>query len=163
MHYELTDRFLVAADLSRTWAFFSSADNLRRITPAWMRFTISAGADAPIALDTVLDYTIRWKGLPMRWRTKIIEFSPQRQFIDLQIRGPYALWLHQHSFAQVEGGVECRDRVVYRLPLPLVGRAVHAAVVRKQLLEIFRFRRKVIGEELGWVRAIQADVEIRPL
>ena len=99
----------------------------------------------------------------MRWRTKIIEFTPERQFIDLQVRGPYALWLHQHSFAEVEGGVECRDRVVYRLPVPLVGRAVHAVVVRKQLLEIFRFRRKVIGEELGWVRAVQDDVEIRPL
>ena len=163
MHYELTDRFLVAADLPRTWAFFSSAQNLRRITPAWMNFTITAGGDVPIALDTVLDYTIHWKGVPMRWRTKIIEWSPQRQFIDLQVRGPYALWLHQHSFAEVPGGVECRDRVVYRLPVPLIGRAVHATVVRRQLLEIFRYRRKVIGQDLGWVRAIQDDVDIRPL
>jgi hypothetical protein len=163
MHYELTDHFQVGADLSRTWTFFSSAENLRRITPAWMQFTITAGGDAPIALDTVLDYTIRWKGLPMRWRTKIVEWSPQRQFMDLQVRGPYALWLHQHSFAEVAGGVECRDRVIYRMPVPLVGRAVHAAVVRNQLLGIFRHRRKVIGEELGWVRAVQPDVQIRPL
>jgi hypothetical protein len=51
--------------------------------------------------------------------------------------------------------------VIYRLPVPLVGRVVHAWLVREQLLEIFRYRRKIIGQHLGWLRAVQADVEIR--
>jgi hypothetical protein len=59
--------------------------------------------------------------------------------------------------------VDCEDRVIYKVPVPLLGRAVNALVVRRQLLDIFRYRRRVIGERLGWVRAVQADVEIKRL
>src|SRR5436190_12403212 len=152
MYYELTDRFVVAADPDQTWAFFSTADNLPLITPKWLGFTNRASQPVTIGPDALLDYTIRWMGLPIRWRTKIIEWSPPRQFIDLQVRGPYALWHHQHTFTPTAtGGVECADRVIYRLPGPLIGRVVHAMVVRRQLMEIFAYRRKVIGEHLGWV------------
>ena len=163
MYYELTDRFVVAADPDRTWQFFSTADNLPAITPPWLGFTARMPAAATIGPDVLLEHTIRWMGLPVGWSSRIIDWSPPRQFIDLQVRGPYALWHHQHRFEPVAEGVECFDRVIYRLPMGWLGRAAHSVVVRRQLLEIFRFRRKVIGERLGWVRAVQADVEMRTL
>ena len=176
MYYELTDHFEVAAGIDRCWRFFGSAENLPLITPPWLSFRIAMQTPLPpINQDAVLDYTIRWMGVPVTWRTKIIDWSPPRQFIDLQIRGPYSLWHHQHRFEPIEsasgggggggagGGVRCFDRVIYQLPVPLVRRVVHAAIVRKQLTEIFRYRRKIIGQHLGLLRAIQEDVEIRPL
>ena len=165
MYYELTDRFVVASDAQRTWDFFSRAENLPAITPPWLAFTIRTPGPVEIGQDSLLDYTIRWMGVPVRWRTKIIDWSPPRQFIDLQIRGPYALWHHQHTFREADGGggIECADRVIYKLPLGPGGRLVHAAVVRRQLLDIFRFRRRVIAGRLGWVRAVQNEVQIGPL
>lgn len=164
VYYELTDHVEVNANAERCWAFFATADNLHLITPPWLRFQVVGEAGKPIGRDALLDYTIHWMGVPVRWRTKIIDWSPPRQFIDLQIRGPYALWHHQHTFTPLpDGGTECRDRVIYRVPVPGVGRLIHAAVVRRQLLDIFRFRRKVIGEHLGWARAVQEDVRIHPL
>ena len=54
----------------------------------------------------------------MKWRTKIIDWSPPRQFIDLQVRGPYALWHHQHTFTPTpSGGTDCRDRVARGMPV----------------------------------------------
>ena len=166
MVYELTDHFEVAADVERCWQFFGSAENLPLITPPWLRFTIAMPSPLPaIGAESELDYTIRWMGVPVQWRTRIIDWSPPRQFIDLQIRGPYGLWHHQHTFTPLPdgGGVRCFDRVIYQLPVPGVRRAVHALIVKKQLIEIFRFRRKVIGKHLGWARAVQEDVEIRSL
>jgi ligand-binding SRPBCC domain-containing protein len=163
MFHELSDHFVVNSSIGKTWEFFTTAANLALITPRWLRFTMRTAEPVVIGPDALLDYTISWMGVPVRWRTKIIDWDPPRQFTDLQVRGPYALWHHQHTFREVEDGVECTDRVIYRVPVPLVGRVVHAAVVRKQLLEIFRHRRKVIGESLGWVRAVQQDVGIAPL
>ena len=171
MYYELTDHFEVAADIDRCWRFFGSAENLPLVTPPWLHFSIAMRTPLPaIEQDAVLDYTIRWMGMPVKWRTKIIDWSPPRQFVDLQIRGPYALWHHQHRFEPMDGagrggggGVRCFDRVIYQLPVPLVRRLVHAAVVRKQLIEIFRYRRKIIGQHLGLLRPIQEDAEICPL
>lgn len=162
MYYELTDRFTVSKDLDAAWAFFSVATNLPKITPPWLNFTL-IDPDIKIEQDTLLDYRIRWMGLPVRWRTKIIDWQPPRRFIDLQIRGPYVLWHHEHTFTATDDGTRCTDRVIYKLPGGIFGRPVHAAVVRRQLLEIFRYRRRVIGEHLGWVRAEQADVQIRRL
>ena len=160
MCYQLTDHFVVSADLDRTWGFFGDAANLPRITPPWMRFSIRTPGPIEIGPDSVIDYTIRWMGLPIRWRTRIIDWSPQRQFIDLQVRGPYALWHHQHTFTPTADGVACTDRVTYKLPGPIVGRIMHAAMVRRQLLEIFRFRREVIGKELGSLRATSSAAMI---
>jgi ligand-binding SRPBCC domain-containing protein len=165
MYYQLTDKFEVAATVDRCWQFFTTAENLTLITPPWLVFKVAMPEPLPpIAPDSVLDYTIKWCGVPIKWRTQIIDFSPPRQFIDLQLRGPYALWHHQHTFTPTAtGGVVCFDRVIYQLPIPGIRRIVHATVVKRQLLEIFRHRRKIIGEHLGWVRAVQPEVEIRAL
>jgi hypothetical protein len=164
MFYELTDHFLVRADAEQTWAFFSHAENLPLITPPSLGFTVLTPRPIRIRDDSLLDYTIRWAGVPVRWRTRIIEWSPPRQFIDLQLRGPYTLWHHQHTFSPApdgEPGTICRDRVIYKLPLGWMGRVTHALVVRRQLIDIFRYRRKVIAERLGWGRALQEDVEVK--
>src|SRR5687768_7683742 len=104
MYYELTDRFIVSAGVDQTWEFFSTADNLPGITPPWLGFTVKTRAPVQIEKDALLDYTIRWFGLRVRWQTKIIDWTPPRQFIDLQVRGPYVLWHHQHTFEPVDGG-----------------------------------------------------------
>ena len=165
MIYQLSDRFIVKSDLQRTWDFFSRAENLPKITPAWMRFKIETPGPIVIQRDTILDYTIRWMGIPIGWKSQIIDWSPPGQFIDLQLRGPYVLWHHQHSFEQTEGGTLCSDRVNYQVPGWMLGRLMNVLVVRRQLLEIFEYRRKVIAEELGGVREVEAvsikAVEVR--
>lgn len=161
MYYELTDHFVVSADADRTWAYFASAENLPRITPPWLAFRILTPSPVVIENDSLLDYTIRWMGLPIRWRTRIIDWTPPRQFIDLQIRGPYTLWHHQHTFTPSHEGTVCTDRVIYKIPGGPMAPLVHGAIIRKQLLGIFRFRRQAITRDLGWVRAVQPDVAIR--
>ena len=155
MLYQLDDRFIVKADLNTVWQFFSDARNLARITPPWLAFTVTTPGEIAMQRDTVLDYTIRWAGLPIRWRTIITEWEPQRFFCDLQAKGPYAMWLHRHWFEETAEGVVCADRVLYRLPGWVVGRAMNSLMVKRQLLGIFGYRRDKISEDLGWVRELQ--------
>jgi ligand-binding SRPBCC domain-containing protein len=112
--------------------------------------------------------------LPVRWRTRIIDWTPPHQFIDLQLRGPYTLWHHQHRFFASgagsgfeaerarSGGTECSDRVIYKLPGGPIGSITHALVVRRQLIDIFQYRREAIGRLLGKVQVHQ-DVQVRRL
>jgi ligand-binding SRPBCC domain-containing protein len=163
MYFELTDHFIVAADLDQTWAFFGDAENLPRITPPTLGFRILTPLPIEMRSDVLLDYTIRWMGLPVRWRTRIIDWTPRTQFIDLQLRGPYALWHHQHRFAKHGSGVECFDRVIYKLPGGLVGAIAHQLLVGRQLIDIFQYRREAIGKLLGDVRPQQDEVLVRAL
>ena len=163
MYYELTDSFIVKSDLKTTWDFFCKAENLPKITPAWMKFTILTPQPIDIKQDTLIDYTIHWFGIPLGWRTLMLDWSPQRQFIDLQLRGPYSFWQHQHTFTPCEEGTICTDRVLYQLPLKLFGGVMNNLIIKPQLLEIFEYRRKMISKDLGWVRGVQDQVSIRKI
>ena len=153
MYYQLETAFIVAADLQTTWSFFSRAQNLPTITPPWLDFRLLTPSPITLQQDSIMDYTIRWLGARIHWRTRIIDWSPPHQFIDLQIRGPYTLWHHQHTFVPAPGGngTECRDRVVYKLPGMVLGRITHRLAVRRQLVEIFEYRQQQVANQLGLV------------
>lgn len=123
--------------------FFADAHNLEAITPGWLRFRILTPGPIAMRPGARIEYRLRLAGLPVRWRTRIATWRPGELFVDEQERGPYALWRHEHRFEAVGGGTLMTDRVTYRLPLGVLGRAVHALAVRAALSAIFdhRFRR----------------------
>lgn len=137
------------APLAEVFRFFEDPRNLGRITPPWLNFSIVDPDGVQMRAGAEIDYVIRWQGLPMKWKTVIREYDPPRRFTDEQARGPYALWHHEHTFEETRAGVAIGDRVDYRLPWGVLGRIAHAVVVKRQLLEIFRFRQRAIAEVLG--------------
>ena len=123
------------------FAFFAQPRNLEAITPGWLRFRI---LEAPERLErgSLLRYRLRLFGVPVGWRTEIARWAPPRAFTDVQLAGPYPLWIHNHRFTRADGGTEVYDHVHYRLSggpaAPLVARAL----VRRWLDEIFDYRRE---------------------
>jgi hypothetical protein len=90
-------------------------------------------------VDTRIDYTIRLVGVPMSWRTRITAWEPEARFVDVQERGPYALWEHHHQFVALGEGVRVIDRIRYALPLGPIGLVAHALAVRASLSAIFDY------------------------
>lgn len=120
--------------------FFCRAENLALITPRWMHFDLKTPPPIEMRSGTRIDYRISLFGVPMRWRTKITQWRDGSSFIDVQERGPYALWEHFHEFKPMAGGVLMTDRVRYQLPFGWVGLVAHGVAVRRALDAIFDFR-----------------------
>ena len=136
----------IAAPLTEVFAFFSNPANLARITPPWLRFRIHGAAPAAIEEGARLEYRIRWTVFTIRWVTRITNWRPPQEFEDIQEKGPYAKWVHTHRFAEKNGRVIMEDHVDYALPFGVLGRLVHRLRVRRQLEEIFEYRRRSIAE-----------------
>ena len=129
--------------------FFADAFNLEAITPAWLRFRVLTPAPVTMAAGTRLEYRLRLHGLPLRWLTRIEVWEPPVRFVDVQVRGPYRLWHHTHSFEPDGDGTLMRDRVRYALPFGSLGEAAHALLVRRDLDRIFAVRHAVVRARLG--------------
>ncbi len=136
----LSSRHHVASDQETVWEFFSRAENLGRITPRSMGFQIHTPNPSTRAGSTI-DYTIRpLFGIRARWRTRIDTVEAPFRFVDVQEKGPYGSWEHEHRFTEVEGGVRMDDRVEYAMPYGPFGSLAHRLVVRAQLQHIFDYR-----------------------
>ena len=133
------------------FAFFADPTNLAQLTPPALSLRLLT-VTRTMATGAVLDYRLRWFGVPLRWRAYVREYDPPFRFLDVQLQGPYARWEHRHRFLEEGGGTIVEDRVVYRLPLGAVGRVLHAGVVGRQLRAAWAYRTRRLAELLGPVR-----------
>jgi len=130
----------VPGDIDRVFASFRDPRKLPLITPPWMQLTVTDCPFDVIFPGCEIDYTMRWLRAPLRWRTRITDYVENERFTDVQERGPYARWWHEHRFTTVDGAVRVSDRIEYALPLGPLGWLVHALIVRRQLREILAYR-----------------------
>lgn len=147
MDQELRTEFTLPLPRDRVFAFFSAAENLERITPPELKFRITTPLPIAMRVGALIEYRLRLGGVPFGWTTRIDAWEPPVRFIDVQLRGPYALWEHTHEFEEVEGRTRIRDRVRYRLPFGVLGRLA-LPMVRWQLGRIFAHREAAVREHL---------------
>lgn len=138
--------------LSETWLprpraevfeFFADAGNLERLTPPWLAFEILTPRPIAMRVGALIDYRLRVHGVPLRWRTEITAWEPPQRFVDEQLRGPYRLWHHTHTFIEKDGGTAVQDRVRYAV---LGGILVQRLLVERDVRTIFAYREKVLRE-----------------
>ncbi|PIF46661.1 ligand-binding SRPBCC domain-containing protein [Chryseobacterium sp. 52] len=135
-------------DLQTAWKFFSSANNLAKITPEDMKFVVlTKTGDDEIYEGMIIDYHVSpLLGIKLDWTTEITQVSFQKSFTDFQKKGPYQLWNHFHEFIVNDHGVLIRDTVDYEMPLGFLGETAHRFFVKKKVEGIFEYRYKVLEE-----------------
>ncbi len=162
MTYQLRCRLLAPLSIQDTFRAFEDPRNLSRITPPQLGFRIVSNGNLEMRMGAEIDYTIRWLGLPLRWKTLITAYDPPRSFTDEQLRGPYSLWRHRHTFEEDPAGTLVSDCVDYRLPLGPLGSVAHGLGVARQLRGIFEYRQRAMDRLLGVACRVVQDPIITP-
>ena len=80
--------------------------------------------------------------LSVTWEALHRDLIEGEQFVDEQVRGPFAKWEHVHRFEDTQGGSLLRDHVDYKLPLGWLGRLFGGRTARKTLERMFTFRHR---------------------
>ena len=149
--YTLNFQQQVSRPLPEVFDFFSRAENLEELTPPWLNFKILKAEPQPVQQGTVIHYSLRLHGIPLRWMSEIVEWEPPHRFVDLQLRGPYKLWRHEHRFEACPGGTLISDTINLSLPLGFLGRLAYKIKVESDVQEIFAFREGKIRSIFGSV------------
>lgn len=146
MRHTFTREQFIDRPLGDVFAFFADANNLQRITPAWLRFEMVTPAPVEMRAGARIDYRIRLHHVPIVWKTLIREWDPPHRFVDAQIQGPYRVWEHTHEFAAVSNGALVRDVVEYELPAGWLGEVVRRLFVARDIAAIFDHRRAALSD-----------------
>ncbi len=135
--------------IDEVFAFFGDARNLEAITPPLLRFRVLTPDPIAMGPGALIRYRLRVRGLPVGWLTAIREWDPPHRFVDQQLRGPYALWHHTHTFEpDGEDATIMRDEVRYALPFGILGDLARRLFVARDVEQIFDFRARRIVELL---------------
>jgi ligand-binding SRPBCC domain-containing protein len=154
--YVLERSQIIRKSKSETFEFFSDAFNLERITPPFLRFRIITPAPIKMAAGKLIEYQLSLFGIPFRWKTLIEAWSPETHFVDRQLKGPYRLWHHTHTFEELgPGRTLMKDVVRYQIPFGPFGRLAHLLFVERMLQMIFNYRATATASLLNGTSVVE--------
>lgn len=139
-------RFRLDAPPPAVFDLLCDPRNLDSLTPPWLRFSVITPMPVTLEVGTVIDYRLRWRRLPLRWRSEIVAVERPWHLTYEQRRGPYRAFRHAHTFrpAPDGGGTEVLDGVDWAV----WGDRLIARRVAADLEALFRFRTGRLGGEL---------------
>ena len=105
--------------------------------PPWIQFRIASTQPISMGDGAVIEYRLKIHGIPMKWTSEIHDWTPPHRFVDVQLRGPYRYWHHNHQFKAIDGGTLITDEVDYS---PWGGHLMDRLLVRRDLRQAFRYR-----------------------
>jgi ligand-binding SRPBCC domain-containing protein len=135
--FQFQSRLWLPSPRTEVFEFFSNALNLEDITPPWLQFRVLTSQPIQMREGAEIDYRLKIRGIPVRWRTRITVWDPPRRFVDEQLRGPYRLWVHEHTFKEDSRGTTCDDHVQYAT---LGGALINNLFVERDIRKIFAYR-----------------------
>ncbi len=146
MPFSIEREQTIPSTLEEVFAFFSDPTNLEALTPDWLKFRVTNCSTDEIGNGTVIDYRLKLRGIPIRWRSLITNWDPPFEFVDKQLVGPYRTWIHRHTFLETSEGVLVRDRVDYSV---FGGALVDKLFVRNDLKRVFDYRQEQLAKLMG--------------
>ena len=145
--YSLEFEQFIDLPIEDVFDFFSKPENLSLITPPRLRFDILTPTPLEMKEGQLIDYSLKILYLiKLHWRTLITDYHKPYKFIDQQIKGPYTLWHHTHTFEEKDGGTLIKDNLKYVIPFGWIGRAIHFIYIKHDINGIFQYRHKILND-----------------
>lgn len=137
-HLLARSRFHAPASLLADWHFRPGA--FERLSPPWQRVEV---VERPARLTDGAAMRMRLRVGPMRltWIARHERCRPGAGFVDVQERGPFGAWRHEHRFEPREGGQsELIDAIDYAPPGGAAGAMLGGWKIRRDLRRLFNWR-----------------------
>jgi uncharacterized protein len=141
-------RTLIEAPAGEVFRWHASPGALQSLVPPWESVVVEE--EGSIEDGALVTLRVGVGPLRLRWISRISHVIAGRQFRDVQVRGPFALWEHTHRMVP-DGDCACwlEDWILYALPGGLLGRWFGGSFVRRKLDRMFDYRHRVTREALG--------------
>jgi ligand-binding SRPBCC domain-containing protein len=131
---------IIDAPVAEVFGFHERDDALRLLSPPFppLRIQRTGGIETGARVELRMG--------PFSWVAVHTAYERNRLFVDEQVAGPFAQWVHRHEFEDLGVGTRLTDRVEYRLRGGAAAEAAFGWVVKIALASLFRRRHRVTKE-----------------
>ncbi len=150
----------LAASPSEVYNYHARPGALERLLPPWQRVEIVRPIDA-LRDGAQAELFLRLGPWRTRWVAEHCDTRPGESFRDVQRRGPFAAWEHEHRFIATGHGCRLEDTIRYRLPGRVLGALLGDRLVRRQLTRTFAFRHARTQRDLARQRLVADRPRLR--
>ncbi|MEM1178796.1 MAG: SRPBCC family protein [Acidobacteriota bacterium] len=136
-----------------------------RLVPPWQTLEILERNEALID-ESRLSFMIRQGPISIKWVARHEDVVDGHRFVDVQEKGPFAAWRHEHLFEPAGQGCRLRDAIRYRLPMGWLGGLVAGPKIQADLEAMFAYRHFTTWHDLtlhrNWKRHLCLGMVARP-
>ena len=132
---------LIDASIGDVFRFHEREDALALLSPAFPPVRLisrTGGIEAGARVELRVGI--------FRWVAVHTAYQRDRLFVDQQIQGPFAKWIHRHEFETIGDRTKLTDRIEYELPGGSLTNALLGWTVTLGLRNMFAHRHRVIKE-----------------
>ena len=134
---------VIRATPERVFAFHEQPDVLSLLIPPWESArVIQAARISDVGAQAIIETKI-FGPITARWVAQHTVYEPPVLFEDIQVKGPFRSWRHQHIVEAHAKGAILRDEIDYDPPFGFLGRALAPVFVQRRLARIFDYRHEV--------------------
>jgi len=92
----------------------------------------------------------------VRWTAEHSNYQYGRQFVDVQVRGPFSRWEHTHRFTPLAGD-SCllEDSIRFCLPFHRLTWPLVRGMIRRKLERLFEYRHRILEADLAAIRSLR--------
>ncbi|MFA6287029.1 MAG: TIGR01777 family oxidoreductase [Opitutaceae bacterium] len=157
-----SSRIRIEQAAAKVFAWHERTGAFERLAPPWQQLELVARSGGIRDGETV---SLRTKIGPVwvRWDVEHRDYVAGVQFRDVQTRGPFAEWEHEHRFELADGvdhACMLTDTIAYRLPFGLFGRIFGGAFARSELMRLFSYRHAVTKAD---IEGAARTISVRPM
>ena len=110
-NFEKTTLMPVTSD--ELFAWHERPGALERLIPPWERVLIER-KDPGLQKGSEVQLKTRIGPFWIRWLARHISYIPGKEFVDIQVNGPFAKWEHHHKMIEAqEGSAYLKDAITY--------------------------------------------------
>lgn len=128
---------MIARPIGEVFAFYDTPGNLRLVTPSKSGIEIER-LPKDLRPGALFGYRLRGWPLELRWEALVSEYQPPARFVNVQSRGRFRQWSHEHHFEPEGTSTRVREQLKYQMPPGLVSSVAHKLYVREKLEELIR-------------------------
>ncbi|MFN6129585.1 MAG: TIGR01777 family oxidoreductase [Planctomycetota bacterium] len=142
---------------NRVFRYHATPGAIDRLIPPWEPVRLARRSDS-LETGSEVELVQRVFGIRKSWLARHTKLVENELFVDEQIHGPFARWVHRHEFEAVApDACAMHDRIDFQLPLSPFSN-IAEPWARGKLDAMFAFRHRITADDLNCQQQFEAQI-----